>query len=108
MSIVTFILIYVPSEIRDQRWPVGGSEAFILESSLNYRFTKHGPGNLWRDGNKLYLCLIWVHKATKNLLEVSSVVASSRSNSVVQTTFSIEDWIQTRGGIYSVVHCTTN
>ena len=64
MSIVTFILIYVPSEIRDQRWPVGGSEAFILESSLNYRFTKHGPGNLWRDGNKLYLCLIWVHKAT--------------------------------------------
>ena len=48
--------------------------------------------------------LLW----SKNLLEVSSVVASSRSNSVVQTTFSIEDWIQTRGGIYSVVHCTTN
>lgn len=64
MSIVTFILIYVPPEIRDPSWPVTGCEAFILESSLNYRFTKHGPGNLWRDGNKLYLCLIWVHKAT--------------------------------------------
>ena len=44
-------------------WVVAGV-AFILESSLNYRFTKHGRGNLWRDGNKLYLCLIWVHKAT--------------------------------------------
>ena len=38
----------------------------------------------------------------KKLLELNSVVASSRSNSVVQTTLSIEDWIQTRGGIITV------
>ena len=60
MSIVTFILIYVPSEIRDQSWPVG----FYFRIQFKLQIYQTWPGNLWRDGNKLYLCLIWVHKAT--------------------------------------------
>ena len=46
MSIVTFILIYVDPEISRLETRAVQLLPFILESSLNYRFTKHGPGNL--------------------------------------------------------------